>query len=129
MNIPKDLKYTNDHEWLKVEGNTALVGITEFAQSELGEIVFVEVDTLDEELAASEVFGTIEAVKTTSDLFMPIGGKVIEFNPEINEEDGDNPGLINQDPYGQGWIIRIEITDPSELDNLLNAVEYESLIS
>ena len=129
MNIPSEFKYTKDHEWIKVEGNTAWIGITEFAQSELGEIVFVEVDTIDEELAANEVFGTIEAVKTTSDMYMPVSGKVLEFNPEIDEDEGDNPGIINEDPYGKAWIIKIELTDLSELENLLEASEYEALIA
>lgn len=129
MNIPKDYKYTKDHEWVKVDGNIAKVGITDFAQSELGEIVFVEVDTVDEELNANDVFGTIEAVKTTSDMFMPVSGKVIEFNPAIDEEEGDNPGLINEDPHGDAWIIKVEMSDPSELDNLLDATAYESIIS
>ena len=129
MNIPKNYKYTKEHEWLKIDGNIAWVGITDFAQAELGEIVFVEVDTVDEELAVNEVFGTIEAVKTTSDMFMPVSGKVIEFNPEIDENEGDNPGIINEDPYGDAWIIKIEMSDPSELNDLLDATAYESLIS
>jgi glycine cleavage system H protein len=129
MKIPSNYKYTKEHEWLKVEGNTAWVGITDFAQSELGEIVFVEVDTVDEDLDINEVFGTIEAVKTTSDMFMPVSGKVLEFNPAIDEEEGDNPGLINEDPFGDAWIIKIEMADPSELDNLLDAQQYEALIS
>jgi glycine cleavage system H protein len=129
MSIPKNYRYTRDHEWIKVEGNIAWVGITDFAQGELGEIVFVEVDTVDEELNANEVFGTIEAVKTTSDLFMPVSGRVIEFNPAIDENEGDNPGLINDDPYGDAWIIKVDMSDPEELNNLLNASEYETLIS
>lgn len=129
MNIPADYKYTKDHEWLKIEGNTAWVGITDFAQSELGEIVFVEVDTVDEELSANDVFGTIEAVKTTSDLFMPVSGKVVEFNPELDEEEEDNPALINEDPFIKAWIVKVEISDPSELDDLLDAAAYEELIS
>jgi glycine cleavage system H protein len=129
MNIPADYKYTKDHEWLKIEGNTAWVGITDFAQSELGEIVFVEVDTVDEELSANDVFGTIEAVKTTSDLFMPVSGKVVEFNPEIDEDEGDNPALINEDPFDKAWIVKVEMSDPSELDDLLDAAAYKELIS
>ena len=129
MNIPKNYKFTKDHEWLKVDGNIAWIGITEFAQAELGEIVFVEVDTVDEELSANEVFGTIEAVKTTSDLFMPVSGRVIEFNPEIDENEGDNPGIINEDPYGDAWIIKVEMSDPAEMEQLLDATAYEALIS
>lgn len=129
MNIPADYKYTKDHEWLKIEGNNAWVGITDFAQAELGEIVFVEVDTVDEELSANDVFGTIEAVKTTSDLFMPVSGKVVEFNPELDEDGEDNPGLINEDPFGKAWIVKVEMSDPSELDDLLDAAAYKDLIS
>ena len=129
MKIPSNYKYTKEHEWVKIEDNIAWVGITDFAQSELGEIVFVEVDTVDEDLAVNEVFGTIEAVKTTSDMFMPVSGKVLEFNPAIDEDEGDNPALINEDAFGDAWIIKIEMSDPSELDNLLDAKEYEALIS
>ena len=125
MNIPENLKYTKDHEWLKVEDNVATIGITEFAQGELGDIVFVEVDTEGESLDLEEVFGTIEAVKTVSDLFMPIGGEVTEFN-EILE---DEPELINSSPYDKGWIVKVNITDVSELDSLLSAEEYKNLIS
>ncbi len=129
MNVPSDLKYTKDHEWLRLnDDNTATIGITDFAQSELGEIVFVEVDTVGESLDAEEVFGTVEAVKTTSDLFLPVAGEVMEFNPELDESEGDNPGLINSDPYGEGWIVRISVTDPSQLDNLLDAEAYKALI-
>ena len=125
MNIPENLKYTKDHEWLKVEDNVATIGITEFAQGELGDIVFVEVDTEGESLDLEEVFGTIEAVKTVSDLFMPIAGEVTEFN-EILE---DEPELINSSPYDKGWIVKVNITDVSELDSLLSAEEYKNLIS
>ncbi|MCB0479563.1 MAG: glycine cleavage system protein GcvH [Crocinitomicaceae bacterium] len=125
MNIPSDLKYTNDHEWIKVEGNTAIIGITDFAQSELGDIVFVEVETLDENLEKEEVFGSVEAVKTVSDLMMPVSGTVIEFNEAIES----NPELVNSDPYGEGWMIKIEVTDSSELDDLLSADQYKELIS
>ena len=125
MNIPENLKYTKDHEWLKVEDNVATIGITEFAQGELGDIVFVEVDTEGESLDMEEVFGTIEAVKTVSDLFMPITGEVIEFNETLEDE----PELINSSPYDQGWIVKVEITDLTELDNLLSAEEYKNLIS
>ncbi len=128
MKIPSDCRFTNDHEWVKVDGNIAIVGITEFAQSELGEIVFVEVDTVDEEIAAGDVFGTVEAVKTTSDLFMPVSGRILEFNPLIDENEGDNPGIINEDPYGDGWIVKVEMSDPSEFGNLLDPKAYEELI-
>jgi len=129
MNIPKDLKYSKEHEWLRVEGNIAYVGITDFAQGELGELVYVEVDTLGEELSRDDVFGTVEAVKTTSELFMPVSGKVLEFNPEIDESEGDNPAAINEDPYGNGWIVKIELSNMAELDDLLDADAYEALIS
>ena len=125
MNIPENLKYTKDHEWLKVEDNIATIGITEFAQGELGDIVFVEVDTEGEALDMEEVFGTIEAVKTVSDLFMPITGEVTEFNETLEDE----PELINSSPYDKGWIVKVEISDLSELDNLLSADEYKNLIS
>jgi glycine cleavage system H protein len=125
MNIPENLKYTKDHEWLKVEDNIATIGITEFAQGELGDIVFVEVDTEGESLDMEEVFGTIEAVKTVSDLFMPITGEVTEFNETLEDE----PELINSSPYDKGWIVKVEISDLSELDNLLSADEYKNLIS
>ena len=124
MNIPKDLKYTKDHEWLKIEGNIATVGVTDFAQSELGDIVFVEIETLDEELEGEEVFGSVEAVKTVSDLFMPVGGKIIEINEAIES----SPELVNTDPYGEGWMIKIEISSLDELNNLLNSQEYSNLI-
>jgi len=129
MNIPKDLKYTNDHEWVRIEGEFAIVGITDFAQKELGEIVFVEIDTLGDEVAKDEVFGTVEAVKTTSDLMSPLSGEVVEFNPELDEDEGDNPGMINEDPYGKGWIIKLKFSDAAELDDLLDAEAYENLIA
>ncbi len=129
MNIPNDLKYTKDHEWIKIEGDTGIVGITDFAQSELGEIVYVEVDTVGDEIAKDEVFGTVEAVKTTSDLFAPLSGEILEFNPELDEDEGDNPGAINEDPYGKGWIVKIKLSDLSEADELLDADAYEELIS
>ena len=125
MNIPENLKYTKDHEWLKVEDNVATIGITEFAQGELGDIVFVEVDTEGESLDLEEVFGTIEAVKTVSDLFMPISGEVTEFNETLEDE----PELINSSPYDKGWIVKVNIADVSELDSLLSAEEYINLIS
>ena len=124
MDFPKELKYSKDHEWLRVEGSNAYIGITEFAQGELGDIVFVDVDTEDEELEKEEVFGSIEAVKTVSDLFMPINGKVLSFNDKLEDE----PELINTDPYGDGWVIKIAISDFSELDELLSASAYEDLV-
>ena len=124
MSFPKDLKYTKDHEWLRVEGNDAYVGITHFAQSELGDIVFIDVDTEGESLEKEEVFGSVEAVKTVSDLFMPINGEVLEFNENLE----DNPELINSDPYGDGWIIKISISDLTELDDLLTSESYQKLV-
>ena len=124
MEFPKELKYTKDHEWLRIEGDNAYVGITEFAQRELGDIVFVDVDTQGEELEKEEVFGSVEAVKTVSDLFMPINGAVLSFNEKLEDE----PELINSDPYGQGWIIKIAISDVTELDKLLDASEYKELV-
>ena len=129
MNIPENLKYTKEHEWLRIEGDEAYIGITDFAQSELGEIVYVEVDTVGEIIAKDEIFGTVEAVKTTSDLFMPVSGEILEFNDKIAEDGGDNPGLINSDPYGEGWIVKIKITNPSEVDDLMDAVQYSTSIS
>ncbi len=129
MNIPKDLKYTRDHEWVKIEGDIAVVGITDFAQKELGEIVFVEIDTLGDEVEKEDVFGTVEAVKTTSDLMSPLSGEVVEFNPELDEEEGDNPGMVNEDPFGKGWIIKLKYSDASEVDELLDAEAYENLIA
>mgnify|MGYP001485782077 CR=1 FL=1 len=123
MGLTDQLKYTKDHEWLKVEDNFAYIGITDFAQSELGDIVFVDIDTEGEELEKEEVFGSIEAVKTVSDLFMPISGKVLEFNKELE----DQPELINTDPYGDGWIIKILISDNTDLDTLLDAQQYKEL--
>lgn len=129
MEFPSNLKYSKEHEWVRIEeGNVAYVGITEFAQGELGELVYVEVETVGEEIAKDEVFGTVEAVKTTSDLFMPVGGKILEFNPGLDENEGDNPTLANSDPYGEGWIVKIEITDASELDELMDATAYEALV-
>ncbi|MBL0190061.1 MAG: glycine cleavage system protein GcvH [Saprospiraceae bacterium] len=130
MNIPSDLKYTSEHEWISVDDqNIATIGITDFAQSELGDIVYVEVDTLGENLDKNTIFGTVEAVKTTSELYMPISGKIIEFNSELDEKGGDNPSLINEDPYGRGWIIKVAIQDRSELDELMDAASYGSSIS
>ena len=124
MEFPKELKYSKDHEWVRVEGGNAYIGITEFAQGELGDIVFVDVDTEGEELEKEEVFGSIEAVKTVSDLFMPINGKVLSFNKKLEDE----PELINTDPYGEGWVIKIAISDVTELDELLDASEYQELV-
>ncbi|NQT78314.1 MAG: glycine cleavage system protein GcvH [Bacteroidetes bacterium] len=124
MNIPDNLKYTKDHEWLKIDGDEALIGITEFAQKELGDIVFIEVETEGESLDAGEAFGTIEAVKTVSDLFMPIAAEVLEFNEELEA----NPEIVNKDPYGEGWIIKIKFADPSGLDELLDADSYKELV-
>ena len=124
MNVPAELKYTKDHEWVKVDGNIATIGITDFAQGELGDVVFVEVETEGEDLDKEETFGTIEAVKTVSDMFMPISGKVLEFNPDLE----DAPETINSDAYGSGWIIKIEMSDTSELDDLLSASDYEAQI-
>jgi glycine cleavage system H protein len=124
MNIPDNLKYTKDHEWLRVEGHNAYVGVTDFAQSELGDIVFVEVETVGETLQKEDVFGTIEAVKTVSDMFMPVEGEIVEFNTAIE----DNPAVVNKDPYGKGWMIKIKIVDISDIDELLTPQEYKALI-
>ena len=124
MEFPQELKYTKDHEWLRIEGDNAYVGVTEFAQEELGDIVFVDVDTQGEELEKEEVFGSVEAVKTVSDLFMPINGEVLAFNEKLEDE----PELINSEPYGEGWIIKIAISDVTELDELLDALAYQKLV-
>ena len=124
MNIPANLKYSNDHEWVRVEGNEAYIGITDFAQSQLGDIVFVDVPTVGETLAQNEVFGSIEAVKTVSDAFLPVGGEVLELNEALEND----PALVNKDPYGEGWIIKIRMTDATELDTLLSAEDYAKLI-
>ena len=131
MHIPDNLKYSEDHEWIRVEadGETAYIGITDHAQSELGEIVYVEVESVDEELNAHDVFGTVEAVKTTSDLLMPVGGKVLEFNAALDENEGDNPTLVNESPYEGGWIIKIQLSNPEELNSLLDAAAYKNLIA
>ncbi|MGA0012013.1 MAG: glycine cleavage system protein GcvH [Flavobacteriaceae bacterium] len=125
MNIPAELKYTKDHEWVRLEGTIATIGITDFAQSELGDIVYVEVETLDESLGQDEVFGTVEAVKTVSDLFLPMTGKIIELNDALDQE----PELVNSDPYGSGWMIKVEVSDASEFDQLLDADAYRALVS
>ena len=124
MNIPADLKYTKDHEWVKIEGDIATVGITDFAQGELGDIVYVEVETVDETLDAEEVFGTVEAVKTVSDLFLPLSGEIIEFNESLEDE----PEVVNTDPYGDGWMIKVKLSDASELDALMSAEDYKALV-
>lgn len=124
MNIPSELKYTKDHEWVKIDGDIAIVGITDFAQSELGDIVYVEVETLDETLDKEEVFGTVEAVKTVSDLFLPLSGEIIEFNEVLEDE----PEKVNTDPYGDGWMIKVKLSDPSEIDDLMSDEDYKALI-
>lgn len=124
MEIKENLSYTNDHEWIKIDGNTALVGITDFAQSELGDIVFIEVETIGEYLNKNEVFGTVEAVKTVSDLFIPVSGKVLEFNSALE----DNPELVNESPYEEGWIVKMEISNLDEISDLLDSKAYKSLI-
>ncbi|MBP8023036.1 MAG: glycine cleavage system protein GcvH [Paludibacter sp.] len=124
MSIPANLKYTKEHEWVRVEGDVAYIGITDYAQSELGEIVFVEVETVGESLAAGEVFGTVEAVKTVSELFLPVDGEVLEFNTALE----DAPELVNEDPYGKGWMVKLSVADAAQLDGLLSAADYEALI-
>ena len=124
MNLPEELKYTKDHEWVKIEGDIATIGITDFAQSELGDIVYIDVETLDETVEANEVFGTVEAVKTVSDLFMPITGEIIELNESLDDE----PELVNTDPYGEGWMIKIKISDIETINDLLDADSYQALI-
>ena len=122
MKLPEDLKYTKDHEWIRIDGDTAIVGISDFAQSELGDIVYVEVETVDEDLDQEEVFGTVEAVKTVSDLFMPVSGKIIEFNETLEDE----PELVNENPYDNGWIIKIKMSSPEEVKELLSSEDYKS---
>ena len=124
MNVPAELKYTKEHEWIRVEGEEAVVGITDYAQSQLGDIVFVECETVGDALEAGETFGTVEAVKTVSDLYLPVAGGVLEFNEELEGE----PELVNKDPYGKGWIVKIKISDETELDGLLNADAYKAII-
>ena len=124
MNIPSELKYTKDHEWVKIDGDVAIVGITEFAQSELGDIVYVEIETIGETLNQEEVFGSVEAVKTVSDLFMPVSGEILEFNEALE----GNPELVNSDPYGEGWMIKVKLTDVSQFDELLDSEAYKGLI-
>lgn len=124
MNFPENLKYTKDHEWLKIENDHALIGITDFAQRELGDIVYVEIETLDETLEKETIFGTVEAVKTVSDLFMPVSGTIVEINPEISA----SPEVVNQDPYGKGWMIKVKLTNPGEIDELMDAEAYKALV-
>lgn len=124
MNTPQELKYTKDHEWIRIEGDEAYIGITDFAQSELGDIVYVEIETVGEEINRNEIFGTVEAVKTVSDLFMPVSGKVLEVNPDLDA----SPEAVNEDPYGKGWMIKISIKDQSELNSLLDANAYQEVI-
>lgn len=124
MNFPSELKYTKDHEWVKVEGNEAYIGITDFAQRELGDIVYIDINTVGDEVAKDDVFGTVEAVKTVSDLFMPVTATVLETNPELN----DNPELVNSDPYGKGWMVKVAISDAAQVDGLLDADAYKALV-
>ena len=124
MNIPANLKYTKDHEWISIDGETATVGITDFAQKELGDIVYVEVETLDQTLEKDEVFGTVEAVKTVSDLFLPLSGEIIEFNDALES----NPETVNADPYGKGWMVKVKISDASQIEELLSSDDYKALI-
>ena len=124
MNVPGDLLYTKDHEWLRVEGNMGYVGVTDFAQGELGDVVFIEIETVGETLKKEEVFGTIEAVKTVSDMFMPVSGEVLESNPALEE----SPDVVNKDPYGKGWMVKIKISNPSEVNDLLSAEKYKALL-
>ena len=124
MDIPDNLKYTKEHEWVRLEGDVAVVGITDFAQGELGDIVFVEVETVDETLDADEVFGTVEAVKTVSDLFLPVAGEIVEFNEAVE----DDPALVNNDPYGEGWLIKVKVSNPADVDGLLDGEAYKAII-
>ncbi|MCB0705463.1 MAG: glycine cleavage system protein GcvH [Saprospiraceae bacterium] len=129
FNFPDDLKYTTEHEWVRmISDNEAYIGITDFAQSELGDLVYIEVETVGETLGKDEVFGTVEAVKTTSDLFLPVSGEILEFNEELDETKGDNATLVNKSPYDKGWIVRIRIESPEELDELLSVEEYKNLV-
>lgn len=124
MNVPANLKYSSDHEWCRIEGDLAVIGITDFAQSQLGDIVFVDVPTVGETLAAGEIFGSIEAVKTVSDAFIPVGGEIVEFNSEVDAD----PAIVNKDAYGAGWLIKVKLTNPAEVEGLLSAADYEKLI-
>ena len=129
MKFPKDLKYTKEHEWIRVEGDVAYVGITDFAQGELGDIVYVEVETVGDIVKADEIFGTIEAVKTTSDLYMPIDAEVLEVNPKITSDGDDDPALVNSDPYGDGWIVKVKIQNMADVAKLMDAQAYEDLVA
>lgn len=125
MNFPADIRYTSEHEWLRItEGNIAVIGVTDFAQSELGDIVFVEIETVGQTLATNEIFGTVEAVKTVSDLFLPVAGKILEVNPAL----ANNPELVNSDPYGEGWMVKIEVADLAEVESLMDSVAYQNII-
>lgn len=124
MNFPSELKYTKDHEWVRIEGSEAIVGITDFAQRELGDIVYIDINTAGNEVSQNEVFGTVEAVKTVSDLFMPVGGTILEVNEKLDA----NPELVNQDPYGDGWMVKITVSDPAAIESLLSAEEYKSVV-
>jgi len=124
MNVPANLLYTKDHEWLRIEGDTGYIGVTDFAQGELGDVVFIEIETVGETLGKEEVFGTIEAVKTVSDMFMPVSGEILEVNPALEE----TPDVVNKDPYGKGWMVKIKISDPSETSTLLSAEKYQALL-
>ena len=124
MNVPANLKYSSDHEWCRIEGDTAVIGITDFAQSQLGDIVFVDVPTVGETLSAGDVFGSIEAVKTVSDAFIPVGAEVLEFNPAVDAD----PSIVNRDPYGEGWLVKVKLTDPKECESLLADAQYKELI-
>lgn len=124
MAFPENLKYTKEHEWVRIEGDEAVVGITEFAQGELGDIVYVEIEAVDKPLGAGDVFGSVEAVKTVSDLFLPVSGTITEVNPKLN----DNPELVNSDPYGEGWMVKMKLDNPSDIDGLMDAAAYESLV-
>ena len=125
MSLPENLKYSKDHEWIRVEGDEAIIGITAYAAGELGDIVYVEIDTVGETMDQNEVFGTIEAVKTVSDLYLPVGGEILEVNPAID----DNPSLVNSDPYGEGWMVKIKISNPEELESLMNTESYGELVA
>lgn len=129
MDFPKEFKYTKEHEWVNmVSEDEAVIGITDFAQNELGELVYIEVETVGETLDKDEIFGTVEAVKTTSDLFMPVSGEILEFNPNLDENEGDNPELVNEDPYGEGWIVKIKVINPEELNELMDVEIYSALL-
>lgn len=125
MNFPENLRYTKDHEWVRLEGDTAIVGITDFAQHELGDIVYVEIETVGQELNAADVFGTVEAVKTVSDLYLPVSGTITEINPNLNS----NPELVNTDPYGEGWMVKIKVANAADVDGLMDAAAYQNLVS